>query len=140
MRLGLPTATLDVSTRCSNCPVMSETNHMPLVPRIPTREPRKVLVQRNPLPTVNRMLADAYHALGSQLGRYKALAERETFSVKDATAFNKLVSSLTTLQETERRNTALLELGKLTEAELKHLASQASEIVQSGASGGSLGD
>jgi len=91
------------------------------------------MVQRNPMPTVNRMVSDAYHTLGSQLARFKALAETETFDVKNATAFNKLITSLTTLQDTERKNTALLELGSLSEAELKHLAAQASEIIGPGA-------
>lgn len=86
------------------------------------------------------MLADAYQTLGSQLARYRTLAERETFSVKDATAFNKLVTSLTTLQNTERQNTALLKLGELSEAELHALAAQASDIIQPGTSDPKLGE
>lgn len=100
------------------------------IPKPAPRQPQKVLVQRNPLPSVNRMLSDAYHTLGSQLQRFKVLAESETFDVKNATAFNKLITSLTTLQDTERKNTALLELGKLSEAELLQLASQASDITR----------
>lgn len=86
---------------------------------------RKVLVQRNPLPEVNTMLADAYHTLAAQLREFKAFGDRERFDVKSATAFNKLITSLTTLQETERKNSALLELSKLSPAELEALSGQA---------------
>ena len=78
------------------------------------------------------MLSDAYQTLGSQLMKFRVMSEHETFDVKAATAFNKLITSLTTLQDTERKNTALLELGKLSEAELHQLAAQATEITKSG--------
>lgn len=112
------------------CPGMSEPTDKPIIPRPGPVQRRQILVQRNPLPTVNRMLSDAYQTLGSQLAKYRALAEAETFDVKHATAFNKLVTSLTTLQDTERRNVELLKLGQLSEAELQALASQASDIIK----------
>ncbi len=83
------------------------------------------------MPTVNRMLQDAYQTLGNQLALFQANSHREQFDVKAATAFNKLVTSLTTLQNTERQNTALMKLGELSEAELHALAGQASQILQS---------
>lgn len=105
----------------------------PFIPRPnPVAGPRRVLVQRNPLPTVNRMLEDAYHILGTQLTRFRDKSQSQTFDVKDATAFNKLINSLTTLQDTERKNTALLELSRLTQPELEALSQQSTEILKSG--------
>jgi hypothetical protein len=90
---------------------------------------RQVIVHRNPLPEVNRMLADAYHTLAAQLREFKSHGDRARFDVKEATAFNKLITSLTTLQETERKNAALLELSKLSPAELEALSGQAAAML-----------
>lgn len=100
-----------------------------IIPRAEPPKARQVLIQRNPLPEVNGMLADAYHILASQLREFRSHGDRERFDVKDATAFNKLITSLTTLQETERKNAALLDLAKLSPAELATLAGQAAHML-----------
>jgi hypothetical protein len=99
------------------------------LPRASAPKARQVLIQRNPVPEVNRMLADAYHTLAAQLREFKSYGDRERFDVKAATAFNKLITSLTTLQETERKNAALLELSKLSPAELEALSGQAAALL-----------
>jgi hypothetical protein len=75
------------------------------------------------------MLSDALQTLATQFGMFRADAHREKFDVKNATAFNKLVTSLTTLQESERRNTAQLALSELSQSELERLAEQAQGIL-----------
>lgn len=95
------------------------------MPRARTVEPRKVLVTRSVLPAVSRMVEDCHHILGNQFGRFRSASQSEQFDVKMATAFNKLVTSLTTLQETQRKNTEAMRLGDLSQAELERLEAQA---------------
>lgn len=105
-------------------PVMSDFKCEPeklSFPESKPRKPKQVIVQRNPTPTVNRMVEDAYHILGTQLGLFRNEAHLETFTVQKASAFCKLISSLTSLQETERRRTSLLNLDQLSDAELEAL-------------------
>lgn len=85
------------------------------------------------------MLSDAYHILANQLVKFKEYSHLERFNSRDAVAFSKLVSAITSLQETERRNAALLELSKLSHPELEALAGQAAHML-SGNTGNSEPD
>lgn len=99
---------------------------------VPIKRPKRMIVQRNPTPTVNRMLDDAYHVLATQLGLFRGEAHQETFTVQKASAFSKLVTSLTSLQETERKRTALLNLSSLSDDELAALDASARQILGEG--------
>ena len=99
------------------------------LPPMPRPKPlpvqKRILIQRNPVPSTNQMVADAYHTLASQLRHFKSFGDREKFDVREATAFNKLVTSVASLQELERKNAAMLELGKLSPDEMAALLQQA---------------
>lgn len=97
--------------------------------KFPKPAPRRVTVVRNPTPTVNRMLDDAYHVLAAQLGLFRGEAHTETFTIQKASAFCKLVTSLTSLQQTEIRRTSLMNLNNLSDEELQALDGPARAIL-----------
>lgn len=93
----------------------------PEKPKFPLPAPKRVTVIRSPTPTVNRMLDDAYQVLATQLGMFRGEAHLETFTVQKASAFCKLVTSLTSLQQTEMRRTSQMNLSNLSDDELQAL-------------------
>lgn len=92
-------------------------------------EPRKIPVYRETRASVTRMLDSAYNVLGQQFDHYSRYSASNRFSEKECAAFAKLVSSVTSLQESERRQISQLALGALSDAELDRLAEQATGMV-----------
>lgn len=75
------------------------------------------------------MLDDAKHALAAQISAYRMNSTMGEWDVKQATAFQKLVQSLATLQASERANADKLNLGELTPEELARLSAQSTRIL-----------
>lgn len=93
------------------------------------RQQRRVIVPRNPTPTVSRMLDDAYQSLAMQLHQFREGAHISEWDGPRAGAFGKLVNALVSLQETERKNADSYSLGQKSDAELEELGRQARQFL-----------
>lgn len=92
-------------------------------------EPRRVVVPRDPRPSVEQMLEDCAYTLASQFRQFKQLSQTEIFSDKAATSFHKLVACAASLQALEEKRVAAMRLTSYSEAELAQLEPEARKLL-----------
>lgn len=86
-----------------------------------SKRPPKYMVAHRRAPKVMDMLSNAYDVLSNQLEKFKAASNLEAFTVSQASAFNKLVTSLVLLQDTEDKTVQKLAVSDLSDTELELL-------------------
>lgn len=93
-------------------------------------EPRRVVVARDPRPSVEQMLEDCAYTLASQFRQFKQLSQSELFNEKVASSFHKLVTSAASLQALEEKRVAAMRLASYSEAELAELEPAARKLLE----------
>jgi hypothetical protein len=89
---------------------------------------RQMVSRQYSTPDVTRMIADAYHVVDQQLGRFRAEASFSKFDIKDASVLHKLVCTLKILEDAEQKRIQALQLNALSKESLELLAEQAAKF------------
>ena len=93
------------------------------------RTPTRIHMGRQHIaPDVTRMIADAYHVIDAQLGRFRSDASFKQFDSKDATTLHKLVCTLKILEDAEKSRIRELQLNAISPESLDLLAEQAAKF------------
>ena len=107
------------------------------IPDVISRPRRVIIHSGSAVPSVHRVLSDAYATIGNEINRLRLLSETEGLDARQAETLQRLIKSFSALQQEERSAQAAIEVGgkrvnlaELSDVQLAELVDLAREFIK----------